>query len=149
MAQPPPPDPLEIRTPIEQPKMYDGPDVANADVLSIYVVLNGPLNMSPGKSAAQSFHVGWLCAYMEDILGYRKGIDSAIADWKVQGRRVVVRVAETPHVFERVMKECKGVAQRDEGLTEVERGSVTAFATIPYRRDNIPKILTHKRCQLY
>jgi hypothetical protein len=39
--------------------------------------------------------------------------------------------------------------QRDEGMTEVEHGAATAFVTVPYRRDSIPRALTHKKCQLY
>lgn len=118
--------------------MYSGPPVAAEDVISVYVILNGSLHMSPGKMAAQSFHCGWLCR--------DRFVDK---DWTQQGRRVVVRLAETPHAFQRVMEECKGVAQQDEGLTEVQRGAITAFVTIPYRRADIPKILTHKKVQLF
>lgn len=130
--------------------MYEGPPVPDGEVLSVYIVLNGSLRMSPGKAASQAFHCG--VRLMEAI------VDSAFGDavatgqetnaWLGQGRRVVVRVAETPHTFDRVMEECVGIAQQDEGLTEVERGSFTAFVTMPYRRDSIPKILTHKRVQL-
>lgn len=122
--------------------LYDGPPVAPEDILSVYVVLNGSLNMSPGKMAAQSFHCGY---YVGQSWSY---IDDLARAWMSQGRRVVVRVAETPHVFDRVMAECEGIAQQDEGLTEVERGSVTAFVTIPYTRADAPKILSHKKVQL-
>jgi peptidyl-tRNA hydrolase len=121
--------------------LYDGPPVADEDVLSVYVVLNGALGMSPGKVAAQAFHCGYLRA-----LAFDGSPENA---WIQQGRRVVVRVAETEHVFSRVVAECDGYEQRDEGLTEVERGAVTAFVTLPYRRDSVPKILAHKKCQLY
>lgn len=119
--------------------MYDGPPVASKDVVEIYVVVNGALGMSAGKIAAQVFHAGWLANYLV-----------ATGDgWKEQGRRVSVRIAETPHVFERVRAECLGMNQRDEGLREVERGSITAFVTIPYRRGDAPKILSHKKVQAY
>jgi peptidyl-tRNA hydrolase len=120
------------------PALYDGPPVAADDVLSVYVVLNGALGMSPGKSAAQAFHCGWMFAFD----------DAPSGAWQEQGRRVVVRVAETPHVFERVTAECDGYALQDEGLTETKRGAVTAFVTRPYRRGDVPKILTHKKCPL-
>lgn len=42
--------------------MYEGPPIADEDVLSVYVVLNGTLGMSPGKAAAQAFHCGWRLA---------------------------------------------------------------------------------------
>jgi len=122
--------------------LYEGPPVASEDVVSVYVVLNGTLGMSPGKTAAQTFHCGWLLARTQPWFDHIEG------QWMNQGRRVVVRVAETEHVFHRVMSECAGVAQRDEGLQEVERGSITAFVTVPYRRAEVPKILTHKKVQL-
>lgn len=123
--------------------MYDGPEIADEDVLSVYVVLNGSLGMSPGKMAAMAFHCGWQVGVVsaEGAPGY--------AAWTQQGRRVVTRVAETPHVFGRVIVECLGYTQRDEGLTEVEHGAIVAFVTVPYRRRFVPRILTHKRCQLY
>lgn len=119
-------------------ELYAGPPVESDDVISVYVIINGALGMSAGKIAAQAFHCGWI---LVEYLVAR--------DWQDQGRRVVVRVAETQHVFERVVEECKGFLQRDEGLTEVAHGAATAFVTVPYRRADVPKILTHKRCQLY
>lgn len=120
--------------------MYDGPrDTPEEEILSAYVVINGALGMTPGKVAAQVFHGGWM---LSQTGMYSQG-------WKEQGRRVVVRVAETAHVFARVIAECEGVLQVDEGLTEVEHGAETVFVSIPYARKNVPKILTHKRCQLY
>lgn len=127
--------------------LYAGPEIADADVLSVYVILNGSLGMTPGKLASQAFHCGWYVRQMakdserdwhEDWVG-----------WAAQGRRVVVRLAETEAVFERVKRDCEGHLARDEGVTEVEHGAETAFVTIPYRRDSIPKVLTHKRLQLY
>lgn len=121
-------------------ELYDGPPIAPKDILSVYVVINGSLEMSAGKTAAQSFHLGW---YLRSLL-----VGDQLNGWIEQGRRVVVRIAETEHLFQRVMNECDGCAQRDEGLTEVERGSITAFVTRPYTRVNAPKILAHKKVQL-
>lgn len=130
--------------------LYDGPEVAAEDILSVYVVLNGSLGMTGGKAAAQSFHCGWYVANMAtDLLGLDLDTLLTFRKWMEQGRRVVVRLAETETVFERVKRECSGHLAVDEGETEVEHGSETAFVTIPYRRDSIPKVLTHKRLQLY
>ena len=132
-------------------KLYDGPEIADEDILSVYVILNGSLGMTGGKAASQSFHCGWYVAW----LFYDRGFEEVPGDreswegWENQGRRVVVRLCETPAVFERVKRECDGHLARDEGVTEVEHGSETAFVTVPYRRDSIPKVLTHKRLQLY
>jgi peptidyl-tRNA hydrolase len=128
---------------------YDGPPVADEDVVAVYVVLNGTLGMSAGKVAAQAFHGGY-GAYREAFHVRETTVEPGLwAEWALQSRRVIVRVAETPHVFQRVQEECLGFTQRDAGLTEVPAGSETAFVTIPYRRADAPKILSHKRVQLY
>lgn len=124
--------------------LYSGPPVAPEDILSVYVVLNGSLEMSPGKMASQAFHCGYYA---------RNRFDKSVSNhawfpWEDQGRRVSVRIAETEHVFNRIMNECEGYAAQDEGLTEVERGSVTAFVTIPYTRSDAPKILSHSKVRL-
>jgi hypothetical protein len=120
--------------------LYTGPDVAPEEILSVYLVMNGALGMSPGKLAAMAFHCG-----------RRIGESRAWPEWHEwykQGPRIVVRMAETPTVFERVCSEVEGFKHHDEGLTEVEYGACVAFCSIPYRRDSVPSILSHKRCQL-
>jgi peptidyl-tRNA hydrolase len=126
--------------------LYSGPDVEDRDVISVHLVLNGSLGMTPGKCASQSFHCGWLLheAAMHGWLGWAR-----YRSWVRQGRRVVVRVAETEAVFERIERECEGVLQRDEGMTQVEHGAATALVTFPYRRGDTPKVLSHKKAQLY
>lgn len=139
--------------------MYSGPDRDPADIYSVYVVLNGSLGMTPGKAAAQSFHIGWvLNEVMRDEIeqndigwGSRTTADweRRYLVWMQEGRRVVTRLAETPYIWERAKAECDGWLTKDEGMTEVEHGSETAMVTIPYLRTEIPKILHHKRLQLY
>lgn len=127
--------------------MYNGPPVAPEDIWSVYVVMNGSLGMSPGKMAAQAFHTGYLvgCTVSQqyDLPEHYRDFE----EWAKQGRRVRVRIAETPHVFDRVCNECIGASQQDEGLTEVERGSITAFVSVPYLPADTPKILSHKKVQ--
>lgn len=130
--------------------MYEGPALPDDEVLSVYVVLNGSLGMSGGKAASQSFHCGWLVgAAMEDLLHFSPQAVQNMEAWRTQGRRVVVRVAETEGIFTRVVAETECAVQRDEGLTEVEHGARTALVTVPYRRGREPQILRHKRVQLY
>jgi peptidyl-tRNA hydrolase len=124
--------------------MYDGPPLDPVDILSVYVILNGSLGMTPGKAAAMAFHCGWLT---NEAISQLEPL--AYQAWIFQGRRVVTRLAETEAVFERVKRECEGYVQRDEGMTEVDHGAEVAVVTIPYRRDTIPKVLTHKKVQLY
>jgi len=131
-------------------ELYDGPDVADEDVLTVYVVLNGSLGMTGGKAASQSFHCGWYVAEMyRHPAGLPLETQLELHGWIEQGRRVAVRLAETPAVFERVKRECDGHLARDEGMTEVDHGAETAFVTVPYRRGDIPRVLTHKKVQLY
>jgi hypothetical protein len=121
-----------------------------ADILSVYVVLNGSLGMTPGKAAAMAFHCGWLVG---NVFPRDAMVDAALYarlyEWGAQGRRVVTRLAETTATFERVKRECHGYVQRDEGMTEVDHGAEVAFVTFPLRRDEIPTVLTHKKVQLY
>lgn len=129
--------------------LYDGAAVAPEDVLSVYVVLNGTLKMSAGKQAAMAFHCGRRVAEPRWILDrVHESVWAMWQEWWQQGKRVVVRSAETPHVFERVCQELAGFTHHDEGLTEVERGAAVAFVSIPYKRADVPQILRHKRCQL-
>lgn len=123
----------------------DRPEVADEDILSVYLIVNGPLGMSAGKIAAQAFQVS--------LLLLAEGRENAqlaarLIDWNRQGWRTVVRIAETPAVFERVVAEVEGVTLCDEGLTEVETGAATIFASWPYRRGDAPKVLSHKKVPL-
>ena len=130
--------------------MYEGPPMDTGDILSVYVVLNGSLDMSPGKAAAMAFHCGWLVGKVfPDVSAQNLDTLISVSQWEQHGRRVVTRLAETVAVFERVKRECEGYVQRDEGMTEVDHGAEVAFVTFPLRRDEIPTVLTHKKVQLY
>jgi len=130
--------------------MYEGPPMDTADILSVYVVLNGSLGMTPGKAAAMAFHCGWLVGNVfPDVSAQDLDTLVDVMEWEKQGRRVVTRLAETIATFERVKRECDGYVQRDEGMTEVDHGAEVAFVTFPLRRDAIPTVLTHKKVQLY
>lgn len=121
------------------------PVVAPEDVLAVTLVLNGVLGMSPGKMATQAFQ-GCLAIYR--LAEEDPALARALGEWEEQGWRTVVRVAETEGVFARVLKESDGVVLHDEGLTEVADGAATAFVSVPYRRGQTPKMLSHKRVPL-
>jgi peptidyl-tRNA hydrolase len=131
--------------------MYEGPDVAPEDIVTVYVVINGSLDMSTGKTAAQVWHTGWrlILEFQRNWATHYRESAQAMREWYNQGQRVAVRLAETQFLFDRVMAETEGVAQQDEGMNEVERGAVTVWVTRPYRRDEVPKILNHKKVQAY
>ena len=122
--------------------MYEGPPIPDEDIVTAYVVINGSLGMSTGKTAAQVWHTGW--RFYHSLLPV-----PSFLDWWEQGQRVAVRIAETEHLFNRVMQETQGVVQQDEGMNEVERGAMTVWVTIPYARKDVPKILNHKKIQNY
>lgn len=124
--------------------MYEGPPVADEDILAICVIVNGPLEMGPGKVASQTLQVGLALKERMDA----DGRSDAYEAWRAQGLRTVVRVARTEAVFERALSELDGVALQDEGLTEVKRGAVTVFCTLPDRRGEQPKVLGHKKMPL-
>lgn len=121
------------------------PQVAPEDVLAIVIVVNGSLEMSAGKIAAQTFQG---CLALLALARFDSELSILIDHWQNQGRRTIVRVAETPGLFQRVIDECDGVVLRDEGLTEVADGATTVFCSYPHRRADTPKILTHKRVGL-
>lgn len=124
--------------PAERPVLDPG------DVLAVVIVVNGSLGMSAGKIAAQAFQ-GCLALHAAASTEEQQ---AALEAWKRQGRRTIVRIAETPGLFQRVLDEVDGVVLRDEGLTEVEDGAATIFCSYPHRRADTPKILTHKRVGL-
>jgi peptidyl-tRNA hydrolase len=134
--------------PAEESQLYLPPEqrplLDPADVLAVVIVVNGSLGMTPGKIAAQAFQ-GCLALLATARTSEQR---DALEAWKRQGRRTIVRVADTPGLFQRVLDEVGGVVLRDEGLTEVEDGTATIFCSYPHRRADTPKILTHKRVGL-
>lgn len=122
------------------------------EVISVYAIINGGLEMNPGKVAGQCFHAGYALAESQNNGHFMQlpwWHEPSVRDWVAQGRRIVVRLAETEHVFNRCIEELEGFIQRDEGMTEVEYGSETIFITRPYLRHEAPKLLKHKKIQLF
>jgi peptidyl-tRNA hydrolase len=111
------------------------------DPLAVYLVVNGALGMSAGKIAAQSFQAA------QRLLRQAEGdseLAGAIAEWEAEGTRTCTRLAKTQHVFDRLVAEVPGALMVDEGMTEVEPGSATCFASAPVRRSALPRMLRHK-----
>jgi peptidyl-tRNA hydrolase len=133
--------------------MYEGvTDIPNDEVISVYVVVNGSLGMSTGKIAAQVFHATRLWKDEQQAKWNDRPLllwyGPSLKEWEAQGCRVVTRLAETEHLFNRVMEEIDGVGMQDEGLTEVPHGSWTVFITRPFTRANAPRLLHNKKIQL-
>lgn len=113
---------------------------------TVFLVVNGPLAMSPGKVAAQCFQAAQrMIRAAEDA-----GKAHELADWETRYTKTIVRIAKTPHLFARCVDELDGVAMIDEGRTEVDPGTATVFATFPISSDDpMPKILTHTKVPIW
>lgn len=119
-------------------------DEQEQDALAVYLVVNGPLGMSAGKIAAQAFQA---CQRLYRHSQHDPDLADALRQWEAEGTRTCTRLAQTPHVFERICREVDGATMIDEGLTEVQPDSPTVFASVPLRRSQSPAALRHKRCQ--
>lgn len=103
-----------------------------------YIVVNKDLNMSPGKLSAQVGHVCTICAVKE--LG-----NALFIDWYKGSQKKIVLAG---HQKDLEKLEQEGYyAVRDNGLTEIPSGSLTAVSLgIQVKEDIMKKV---KRFQLY
>lgn len=123
----------------------------HTDTLRVYLIVNGPLGMSPGKIAAQSFQA---CERLHRCIVRIEGEDGqsfeirqAIRKWKAH-TTTIAKVATTPKMFKRVCADIPGVIMIDEGYTEVPAGSPTVFASWPMRQVDAPALLNNKKIPL-
>lgn len=142
----------------DTPKHRESVDTGNLP--RVYLVVNGPLGMTPGKIAAQTFQA---CERLyvetrrlEQRVVDHLGIPSSRAwtatkqillDWEKHTTTIAL-VATTPKMFKRVCAEVPGVVMVDEGHTEVPPGSATVFASWPIRRADAPKLLSNAKIPL-
>lgn len=117
-------------------------------IISVYLIVNGALGMTAGKIASQAFQVCQRLLRAADDPSFDTEVRTMIHAWEQQGTRTICRVAETEQVFERVCNEAPGITLIDEGVFGCEPDSKTIHAVFPCRRDQTPKIIRHKRCQL-
>lgn len=118
-------------------------------ILEIYLVVNGALNMSAGKIASQSFQAAQRLIDAANDPSCDPAHRQRIEQWKQQGTRTICRLAQTQHIFDRLRQEVPGATMVDEGLTEVQPGSATVHATWPIWRNQAPRMIKHKRCVVY
>lgn len=122
----------------------DNPD----EILAVYLIINGSLEMSAGKIAAQCFQVAQRLLRAAEAPETDPNLVAALADWERQGTRTITRIALSETLFERVCHDLDGVLMVDEGLTEVPANSATVFATWPLRRGELPRMLRHRSVPL-
>lgn len=118
------------------------------EILAVYLIVNGSLNMSSGKLGSQCFQAAQRLFAVVHHKGADLELATLIKDWERQGTRTITRIALTEAVFERACKELPGVAMVDEGLTEVPENSTTVFATWPIKREKLPRMLCHRKVPL-
>jgi peptidyl-tRNA hydrolase len=120
------------------------------DIPAVYLVVNGTLDMSPGKIAAQSFQA---CERMfeEQHAEGRDDVRDRIAEWR-RFTTTIVRVAKTSTMWERVKAEVEGVIMVDDdgglGTTEGTAGLETCFVSWPMLPPDAPKILSNSKVPL-
>ena len=114
---------------------------------AIYIVINGPLGMSTGKIAAQTFQVFERLSSEIVAVGNEQACERFYRDWR-EHTTTIVRVAKTPMMWERVKAEVGGVVMVDEGYTEVDPGTETCFASWPLLLAEVPKILSNAKVPL-
>jgi peptidyl-tRNA hydrolase len=116
------------------------------EIISCYLIINGPLGMSAGKIASQSAQ-----AMLSLAEAYRlgAGTEEQRANYKkwLQGTRTITRIAETESIFERACKDLPGYTFYDAGYTEIEAGP-TIHISWPIPRKPGHKITRHKKCPL-
>lgn len=116
------------------------------NILSCYLIINGPLGMSAGKIASQSAQ-----AMLSLSEAYRLGAgdNQQRANYRkwLDGTRTITRIAETENIFQRACQELPGFTFYDAGYTEIEAGP-TIHISWPIPRKPGHRITRHKRCPL-
>lgn len=113
---------------------------------AVHAIINGSLDMSPGKIAAQTFQA---CQRLYERARHDPDLRARLELWERAGTKTVIHVAATSHVFQRAAAELPGALMVDEGVNEIAPDSPTIFATAPMSRAEQPKILSHKRIQVW
>jgi len=100
------------------------------------LVVNGPLHMSPGKLAGQTFQAAVRM--------------SALFVWEDKDTRTIVKEAKTPAMFERICKEIPGYTMVDVGTTELAHYGEVATVHVcgPFLHKDRPKLLDNKKVGL-
>lgn len=97
----------------------------------VYVVINGELNMSPGKAAAQAVHAA---AMIKNIDKFGKEVFRTVIVLEAKNTQQVLNL----HGYLNAM----GIESKyyiDEGVNEVDVYSVTALAVEPIDSDDFEK----------
>lgn len=98
------------------------------------IIINGALNMSPGKMAAQACHAAVEAAFRADA--------TVLGQWRKHGiTKIILRGKDADYLQALLAKanaeQLPTYLVTDEGRTEIAPGSVTALAIGPGEIDSI------------
>ncbi len=128
---------------------------SHEDPLVQYYIVNKDLNMSSGKTSAQTAHgSGIFLLYYFDLIkkfstvgphgGWEFNEYKTIKKWLDGSFRKVVLGADTSK-FNKIKEELKCFLVKDAGLTEVESGSETVLVLFPMLKSQAPKSIKKLR----
>lgn len=109
---------------------------------TIYIILNGELNMSPGKAAAQAVHAAMML---------QNHVNTFANSYK---RTIIVLEAKNADQIRNLEEYCNAANIEaeyyiDEGVNEVDAYSITALAIAPIDSDNEEKRAIFEAFPLY
>lgn len=115
--------------------------------LAVHAIINGPLGMSPGKIAAQTFQA---CQRLYAASRNNELLAARLQQWEQCGTKTVIHRAQTERAFQRLCEEAPyGVLMIDEGINEIAPNSPTIWASWPCSRQEQPRILANKQIKLW
>lgn len=127
--------------------------VPEADPVSMYIIVNADLQLSPAKLAVQVGHGAEL--YLEHFWKIYIGVsEETRTDWSVihhqwinsGSRKIVLKANPTQWKKIKESDEISGYLVKDAGLTECEPNAETCIVLPPRRKSTVHKLI--KRLQL-
>lgn len=100
--------------------------------LIMYIVVNSNVKMSPGKLAAQASHVAVKASHV-----FERAAPDAWAKWYGGSyTKIVLKAPET--VLDGLLRAYPAITAsvRDEGRTEIPKGTLTAIGFFPMSKDD-------------
>ena len=119
-----------------------------ADPVSMYIIVNADLQLSPAKLAVQVGHgVELYCQSLIVLSDVDLALDTMWRQWIGSGSRKIVLKANPTQC--KKIRECDEISAylvKDAGLTECEPNSETCIVLPPKRKSTVHKLI--KRLQL-
>jgi len=115
-------------------KRIEEESVKNNEIVQYYII-NTDLNMSAGKIAVSATHIAILTA-LEIPKNWAERTELCYVEWINNGMKKIVLKANTKTIEKLLNKfPYDFYSVRDNGLTEVPKGSITAIGLVPMKRE--------------